>query len=446
MMDMRKKKKIIILALCTGIIAFLAVYLGFFADRETPPFEISKVYSLPLGEDEKIDVRYVTAVDLTGDGRKEVLMSYDIYSYEEQMIEGTLNFTARYKEAKMLVFSSDGAGNFQKSWEYGSGLTRQTAATGDFDGDGKPDMVAGGYELENADVFPPLGTSMVEVLLHEENGAFYNIFSSAIPEFFGPGSIVTGDFNGSGRADFVVGGLAVENGSPYHVYLFRNEGGGNFTMSPIALREGIVVEDMWRADINNDGSPDLIIHTLDFNDETYSIILLLNDGRGEFEFRELDVSVDSMVIEDFTANGYPDIIYTELTQTGSEVYFLRNDQGEFAEPKPIDIPSEGWIVGMISADFNNDNTQDVLLLERYVEFREDLERFETDIIGHLLLIEKSTEGELSFTREWSQKFLEGKEISSKHAAVAVDINDDGLIDLILVSGEGEVYVASNKHT
>jgi hypothetical protein len=444
-MDMQKKK-IITLALCIGFAALLAVCLGLFAHREMPPFEISKVYSLPLGEDEKIDVRYITAVNLTGDGQKEVLMSYDVYFYQERMIEGTLKMTINYKEAKIVIFSSNTTGDFQKLWEYDSGLTRQTAATGDFDGDGKLDIVVGGYKTENEDEFPASTTSEVEVLL-QKDGSFDKVFSSNIPEFLGPGSIVAGDFDGDGRTDFAVGGLAKENESPYHTYLFHNEGGGNFTMFPIALRKGIVVVDMWKADINDDGSPDLIIHARDFDDGTNSIISLLNDGRGKFEFRELDVPIDSMIIEDFTGDGYPDIIYTKTDQLGDKVYFLRNDQGEFAEPKPIDILSEeAWIAGMISADFDNDDTPDVLLLERYEEFGEDLDSSKTEVIGHLLLIGESAEGESSFTQEWSHKFLEGKDISSEHAMVAVDMNDDGWIDLILVAKDGEIYLALNQQT
>lgn len=439
------KKKIIALALGIGFVTFLAVYLGLFVGRETPPFEISKVYSLSLGEGEKVDVRYVAAVDLFGYGRKEVLMSYDVYSVQEQMVEGGLNITNRYKEAKVVVFSGNTTCDFQKLWEYSSGLTRQTAATGDFDGDGKLDVIVGGYEVENIDEFPASTTSRVEVLL-QEDGSFGKGFSANISAFL-PCSIVAGDFDGNGRMDFVVSGLALESKSPYHAYLFRNEGGGNFTMSPIALREGIVVDDMWKADTNSDGSPDLVIHALDFDDETYSLILLLNNGRADFEFRELDVPVVSIVIGDFTGDRYPDIMYTNTVQSVDKVYFLRNEHGEFAESSPIDMQGGGmWLDAIIAGDFNNDGTLDVILLERSPKFREDLGMVETSLTGHLFLIRQATEAKLSFTPEWFQKFLEEKGLSPKHAAVAADMNGDERIDLILVSGEGEVYLALNQHT
>jgi hypothetical protein len=442
---MRKKKKIITLGLCIGFIVFLAVYLGPFAGRETSPFEVSKVYSLSLGEGEKVDVRYVTAVDLTGDARMEVLMSYDVYSVEEQMIEGELNITNHYEEAKVVVFSSDTTGDFQKSWEYNSGSTRQTIAVGDLDGDGKPDIVVGGFKVENMDE-PALITSEVEVLLQEDSN-FDKVFSSNIPEFFGPGSIVTGDFDGDGRTDFVVSGLAVESESPYHAYLFHNEGGGNFRMSPIGLRGGIVVENMWRVDINGDGPLDLVIQAAELDNGSHSLILLFNGGPGEFEFRELDVPVVSMVIGDFTGDVYPDILYTKTDQVGDSVYFLRNGQGEFAEPSPIDIRGGGgWLDTIIAGDFNNDGALDVILLERSAEFREDLGRFETSLIGYLFLGEHHTEGELSFGRERPQKFLEANDISPECAAVAADVNDDGWIDLVIVSGEGQVCLALNQCT
>jgi len=387
----------------------------------------------------------MTSVDLSGDGRKEILMSYDIYSYEEQIIEGTVNTVIQCKEARMVIFSRDAMGDFKKSCEYDFGLSRQTVATADFNGDGKPDIVIGGYEVENAFVFPPSHTSIVEVLLQEQNGTFYDVFSSVIHEFLGPVSIVTGDFDGDGKIDFVVGGFATENESPYHACVFHNEGGSSFAMSQLALRKGIVVADMWKADIDGDGSADLVTQAIDLDSATPSIILLLNDGRGQFESRELDVPADSMIIEDLTGDGYPDILYTESEESGDKVYFLRNDQGELSEPQLVNVPSEGRITAMICADLSNDtNALGALFLESRVEFKE--EGVEITAIEHLVLIQKDPSGELSFAPKWSHEFLEGEDISSRHAVAAADINDDGRTDFILVSGPGEVYLALNQHT
>jgi len=441
-MDMRKKKKIIILALCTGIVALLAVYLGIFADREEPPFETKIVYSLPLGENEVATVRFVTATDFTGDGREEVLISYDVAVLEQQMIRGNLTTAIRFTGARVLILSRDAVGNFQKLWEHDLGLTRQTVIVDDFDGDGKLDVVVGGFKAENINEQLPLITSKVEVLLQREDCSFVRVFSPDIPGLLGPVCIVAGDFDGDGRADFVVGGFAIENESPYRAYFFRNEDGENFTSIPIALREGIIVNDMWEADVDGDGSLDLVVHAFDLDSENYRIFLLLNDGWGEFEFRELGVFADIMEVKDLTGNGYPDIIYAKR-ELGGEVYWLRNDGGKFAEPKSTNIRYEGIIGGIISADFNNDNTPEVLLLEEVGKFREDLKEFEISVIGHLLQVEEKVGGELSFARAWTHRFLEGR-ISSEHAVTATDINNDGWIDLILVREDGGVYLDLNQ--
>jgi hypothetical protein len=202
---------------------------------------------------------------------------------------------------------------------------------------------------------------------------------------------------------------------------------------------------MWKADINSDGSPDLIIRALDFDDDTYSLILLLNDGRGEFQLRELDVPVYLTVIEDFIGDGYTDIMYTETDQLADKIYFLRNSQGEFVDSSSIDILSGGgWLDAMIAGDFNNDGALDVILLVRSARFIGDSEEIETSLMGYMFMIEQSTEGELSFTPESSQKFPEENGLLPAYSAVSADINDDRWIDIIIVSGKGEVYLALSQ--
>lgn len=444
-MSKKRKRRLVALGLGAALIISLSVYFGPLVHREAYSFESKTVYSLPLGENEEASIRRVIVSDLTGDGRNDILISYDVASYDQQEVEGDITTVLSFKEARMVILSANTTGDFQKSWEYGSGLTRQTVAVGDFDGDGKLDLVVGGFKTENEEDRTSI-YSRVEVLLQEENGSFDNILSTDIPQFV-LGSLTVGEFIHNGRTSFVVGGCPSGNSSPYQVYLFRNEGGGNFTMSPIAFSKGIAVEDMWEADINSDGYPDLVIDAHDLDSKTYPIMLLLNDGHSGFEWQEPGVLagvpfIDPLVIQDFTGDNYPDIMYAKSDANGSEVYLVRNMGGKLAGAEPVGIQTEGWIVGMVSAGFNNDNALDVLILESRVEFRE--ERYETNIVGHAILIKKSPEGGLSFTQKWSYEFLEDGDISPKYAVAATDVDDDGSTDLILVSLRGEVRLALNS--
>lgn len=443
--DMRNKKRILVLALSVGFAVLLAIYLGHLSHQEdTPWFEITEAYSLSLGENEEVSVRRVIVSDLTGDGQKELLISYEVLSHDDREVEGGGTGQLSFEEAKILILSCGAEGSFEKLWEYDAGLTRQTVAIADFGDRSKPSIVLGGVKVENEEELPASAICRVEILCQEDAG-FVQIFSSNVSGLFGPGSIVTEDFDGDGRTDFIVGGVALEDGSQYHAYLFRNDGGGNFTLSPIAIGEMVIVDDMWEADINGDGSPDLIIRALDRDDQTWSMILLLNDGSAQFEIQELNVSTNLIVIDDFAADGFCDIIYTEETRTGSEGYFLRNEQGEFVRPTLIIIGKGRWFSAIIVGDFNSDSAPDVIFVESRVGFSEDEERFEISLMGHLLLIEVNAEGELSYTHEWSQEFLKGKDISSGHAKAVGDINGDGRNDLILVSQDGRIYLALNQH-
>src|SRR5688572_28976379 len=85
--------------------------------------------------------------------------------------------------------------SFSAAVHYPTGAGPQDVATGDFNGDGRPDLAV-----------TSAGTSTVGVLLGNANGTFQPAVSSATGN--GPQSVAVGDFNTDGKLD-----LATSNAS-----------------------------------------------------------------------------------------------------------------------------------------------------------------------------------------------------------------------------------------
>jgi hypothetical protein len=145
-------------------------------------------------------------------------------------------------DGSVSVLLGNGDGTFQDQVEYVVGSGPVALVTGDFNGDGVPDLVA-------ADG----GDNDVHVLQGNGDGTFQNVLSATLP---GESSaLVTGDFDGDGTTD-----LAATAGAPGKatVRLDRRLPGNNFYLAdPIAgtnVRSVPLV-----ADLNGDGIPDSVI-------------------------------------------------------------------------------------------------------------------------------------------------------------------------------------------
>src|SRR5262249_23532348 len=90
--------------------------------------------------------------------------------------------------------------NFVATGTFGAGTNPVSVAVGDFNGDGKPDLV-----VANG------GTANVSVLLGNGDGTFQS--ATSFGGLSGPASVAVGDFNGDGKGDLAVANSGTTNAS-----------------------------------------------------------------------------------------------------------------------------------------------------------------------------------------------------------------------------------------
>jgi hypothetical protein len=165
-------------------------------------------------------------------------------------------------------------------------ISGNSSAAGDFNGDGKLDLVIGG----------------ASILLGNGDGTFTQGASLNI------GGVVTvADFNGDGKLD-----LAVCNGAQNNVTILLGNGDGTFTTasgSPITV--GTQPWALVAGDFNNDGKLDLAIVNRP-NSGYGSVTLLLGNGDGTFAQASgspytVGHSPDAIAAADFNGDGKLDL-------------------------------------------------------------------------------------------------------------------------------------------
>ncbi len=166
------------------------------------------------------------------------------------------------------ILLGDGVGNFNLASSPAVGADPWAVAVGDFNGDGKLDLVTANA---NSDT--------LSILLGNGTGNF--TLTSSLPEGHGPAGIAVGDFNEDGKLD-----LAVSNCDSNTVSVRLGDGAGNFTPASSSA-VGAFPTSVAAGDFNGDGKLDLAVGdgkldlvTANADDNTLSIFL--GDGTGNF--------------------------------------------------------------------------------------------------------------------------------------------------------------------
>ncbi|MGA7793456.1 MAG: FG-GAP-like repeat-containing protein [Candidatus Acidiferrales bacterium] len=226
---------------------------------------------------------------------------------------------------------SGGGLNSQQTFSLPSGSTASPAPiAGDFDGDGRLDIITGG---QSAVFFVP----------GNGDGTFGTPISSAT-ESATEGGLAAGDFNGDGILD-----LAVTNSLLNTVSILNGNGDGTFK-APADFATGSSPGMVATGDFNGDGKLDLAI--LDSSGTNISI--LLGNGDGTFKTNvEYPAALAgfALAIGDFNGDGILDIAVSDTV--GLVNILLGNGDGTFQSPLNFTTGGEPELIAATTFGFDS---------------------------------------------------------------------------------------------
>ena len=296
----------------------------------------------------------------------------------------------------IAVLLGNGDGTFQAPKFYAVGTSSypfgpgNTLVAGDFNGDGRLDLAVASNRSND-----------VSVLLGNGDGTFQNQVTYAVGS--GPSALVAGDFNGDGRLD-----LAVANVGSNDVSVLLGNGDGTFQPAK-EYAAGSTPAALVAGDFNGDGKLDMAVDDGgDANGNGIGVSVLLGNGDGTFQAaKEYAVSgfASGLVAGDFNGDGRLDLAITD--QADNTIFLLLgNGDGTFQAQKTIAAGVQAYT--LVAGDFNGDGRLDLATAD-----------YRNDNISVLL-----NKGDGTFAAR--QPTVVGV---SPYVLVVGDFNGDGRLDL-----------------
>ncbi|WP_190761265.1 FG-GAP-like repeat-containing protein [Microcoleus sp. FACHB-68] len=235
------------------------------------------------------------------------------------------------------ILSGDGTGNFEPASNLSIGTGPWTAAVGDFNADGLPDLATSNYWINTTSVLLNTTTPVASF------GSPTNFGAGNQPQY-----VSVDDLNGDGILDLVIPNRATNN-----VSLLLGDGTGKFGTAT-NFNTGLYAFASDIGDFNSDNIPDIAVA----NWGSSNVSILLGTGGGNFNPAtnySVGSSPWSVTTGDFNQDSYLDFA-TANTSANTVSIVLGNGTGSFGSATNFAVGSTPQSVA--AGDFNADGILD----------------------------------------------------------------------------------------
>jgi hypothetical protein len=328
----------------------------------TPQGEVGATPYNSVGISAESSLSAIAAVDLNGDGQPDVVT------------------TESYSSAPVAVMLSQGGTQFKAPVKYPlapNPLCSPCAgpaamAIGDFNGDGKPDVLVGNAGFPNT-----VTAGLVSVLLGNGDGTLKAAIPTSLPSGSPAGQyssqiFALGDFNRDGKLDVAVAGYgaAPDGSGAGSVILLLGKGDGTFeTPVTLPVPSGLHPVAVAAADFNGDGVLDLAVALIDktFSGNPETLAIFLGEGNSAFgpvrtfALQSLAGAAGAIAIGDLNGDGKLDLAVSS-NNAGSDLIDILLGDGAGGFQAMANPPGTYFYapIPMAIADVNGDGAADIV--------------------------------------------------------------------------------------
>ncbi len=305
---------------------------------------------------------------------------------------------------------------FEEEIDIDAGTNVQAVVTGDFNGDGRDDLVAANYEADTVSVFyqNALGSLSSKTDLATSDQ---------------PRCLAMGDFNNDGRDDFAVGSYGGRR-----VEFFYQKAAGGFTKDTYSA--SITVQDIATGDFNSDNRDDVVLAS-----NSKSAVTVIQSASGGFSTGQTLIvgetgsfyyshDVRGVAVADFDSDGRDDVVFAtcgrytynyDYSAYGKIKFYHQTASGILSYKSYIRGYTGCWNIA--AGDVSDDGRPDIVIGQFYVN--KVKVSYQTSSGG------------------WSGLNNLGVSVGRPSNPVIVDADGDGLND-VLVGGQGNQWTMMSQ--